>query len=347
MAQEQLKYLDGWRGMAIAFLLLGHFFPIPGVNFGAIGVNLFFVLSGHLMANLLFVQETPIPVFYRRRISRILPAHLVFIALVCVAFALSGQPVDMKEAVTALFFLNNYWISIEGSGHTQMPFGHIWSLAVEEHTYVVLATVAIMCRRKLVSAQTAVGVLVLVTVAFSAIYFIVDPPRLLFTYWLHTETAAFGIVFSAWLTVTTGWRRFIVAGHAVPPLLMAAGIGMHWWSVPLIVQRPIAIALFALALHVLIATPSVSRSFLSMAPWRLLGLWSFSLYLWQQPFYLLSRNGEMNPLVGLGWALCCGLVSFHLVEAPVRRYMNRTWARHREVVIPAPPFKAASGSATD
>ena len=69
-------YLDGWRGLAIVLLLADHFFPVPGINFGALGVNFFFVLSGWLMTHLLFVQLTPIDVFYRRRIARIVPAHL-------------------------------------------------------------------------------------------------------------------------------------------------------------------------------------------------------------------------------------------------------------------------------
>jgi peptidoglycan/LPS O-acetylase OafA/YrhL len=48
---------------------------VPGINPGAIGVNLFFVFSGYLMAQLLFVKETEIAIFYKRRFSRIVPAH--------------------------------------------------------------------------------------------------------------------------------------------------------------------------------------------------------------------------------------------------------------------------------
>ena len=78
MRAVRYDYLDGWRGLAIGILLIGHFFPVPGINLGAVGVNLFFVLSGWLMARLLFVQQVSSASFYRRRISRIFPAHFFF-----------------------------------------------------------------------------------------------------------------------------------------------------------------------------------------------------------------------------------------------------------------------------
>lgn len=85
-----LPYLDGWRGLAIFFLLAGHFFPLPGINFGAVGVNLFFVLSGFLMARLLFVDAVPIPTFYRRRAARIFPAVACLLAIIVAVYLATG-----------------------------------------------------------------------------------------------------------------------------------------------------------------------------------------------------------------------------------------------------------------
>jgi len=143
---SHLDYLDGWRGLAIGFLLLGHFFPVPGMNLGAVGVNLFFVLSGLLMGRLLFVQQIPIGLFYRRRISRILPAHVFFMVSVTLAYLALGWPTDFREIVSAGLFINNYWTGEPGKG--VMPFGHIWSLSVEEHSYVLLSLVAIWARMR-------------------------------------------------------------------------------------------------------------------------------------------------------------------------------------------------------
>ena len=81
MPDQHFDYLDGWRGLAIAFLLVGHFFPVPGINFGRVGVDFFFVLSGLLMCRLLFIKEVPIKTFYKRRIARIFPVVLLSLAV--------------------------------------------------------------------------------------------------------------------------------------------------------------------------------------------------------------------------------------------------------------------------
>src|SRR5437660_1401941 len=107
-----LNYLDGWRGLAIGCLLVGHFFPVPGINLGAIGVNLFFVLSGLLMGRLLFLRETPIALFYRRRVSRIFPAHLTFLVLVGTAYWALGIEIQWGELFRALLFVNNYSVGM-------------------------------------------------------------------------------------------------------------------------------------------------------------------------------------------------------------------------------------------
>jgi len=60
---KHIACLDGWRHAAIAAPLLGHFYPVPGLNSGTLGVDLFFVLSGLLMTRILFVQKQPLGIF--------------------------------------------------------------------------------------------------------------------------------------------------------------------------------------------------------------------------------------------------------------------------------------------
>lgn len=57
---NRILYLDGVRGLAIVLLMVGHFLTTRGVNFGRLGVELFFVLSGRLMAEILFVDRCEI-----------------------------------------------------------------------------------------------------------------------------------------------------------------------------------------------------------------------------------------------------------------------------------------------
>src|SRR5262245_65289113 len=80
--KERLTLLDGWRGTAVIFVLLGHFLPVPLFNAGRFGVELFFVLSGRLMGELLFIRRESLPRFYWRRFTRIAPALYGYILAV-------------------------------------------------------------------------------------------------------------------------------------------------------------------------------------------------------------------------------------------------------------------------
>ncbi|TIX35964.1 MAG: acyltransferase, partial [Mesorhizobium sp.] len=86
-SRTRLAYLDGWRGLSIALVLIGHFFPVPGINLGVMGVEFFFVLSGRLMAEILFVERYPLKAFFKRRFSRIYPALLIFVVASMVALS--------------------------------------------------------------------------------------------------------------------------------------------------------------------------------------------------------------------------------------------------------------------
>lgn len=120
--------------MAITLLLVGHFFPVPGMNLGRLGVDFFFVLSGLLMSRLLFIKQVPLRLFYQRRIARIFPGYFLFLFIIIGFFFLTGKDINWAESLTAAFFINNYFPG--DVGRNSMPFGHIWSLSVEEHTYV-------------------------------------------------------------------------------------------------------------------------------------------------------------------------------------------------------------------
>lgn len=332
MRAVHLKYLDGWRGMAIALLLLGHFFPIPGINFGAVGVNLFFVLSGLLMARLLFVREVPLREFYKRRIARIFPAALVFLALVTGWHLATGRPVSWTELFTALTFINNYFA--QGPELTLMPFGHIWSLCVEEHSYILLSLIALLARRKIGGARALVLGAALVMVGFGIYYVRVFDGRELSFHLLHSEFAAFGIFISALLVL-------LFRSKKPPPLpsivflgVFMLALAMHWWSVPALPRAIGGVAVFALAINMLGDGPLLVQKVLGSFPLRQLGLWSYSIYLWQQPFYLALHRGELSAPLAIGAALLCGIVSFYVVERPARGYLNRRWA--------GPPAAAAA-----
>src|SRR3954464_3947024 len=75
----RLRFLDGWRGIAIASVLVDHFAEPDYFNSGRAGVELFFVLSGRLMAQILFVGEPALANFYYRRFTRVWPTVTVLL----------------------------------------------------------------------------------------------------------------------------------------------------------------------------------------------------------------------------------------------------------------------------
>lgn len=139
-------YLDGWRGLSILAVLIGHFVNIHGFNAGRFGVEMFFVLSGRLMAEILFIKHTPLPSFFKRRISRVWPALFVFIIAMWLIFGRTENDlhVGYQSVLSTLTFTYNYYsIYVEHSP----VLDHIWSLCIEEHTYILLAFVAFLSRK--------------------------------------------------------------------------------------------------------------------------------------------------------------------------------------------------------
>ena len=334
-AAVHLPYLDGWRGLAIACLLLGHFFAVPGINFGTVGVHLFFVLSGLLMTRILFVQKPPLRLFYQRRIARIFPSVYVYLLVVSLLFLLGGRELSMLELLTAATFTNNY---ILPAGNWTMPFGHIWSLSVEEHAYVLLSLVAVATRSSARRSLLGVGLVVGTIVLLAGAYGVAGVPKVT---WHHSEVAAYGIFASSLVFLWRGRHGGLSAHPLAVPLLMLIGLAAHWWSAPAPLRLLVGCGAFALALNSLERAPARLHALLSWAPLRRLGVWSFSLYLWQQPFYQLVRHEGMHPALGLALGLVVGVAAFYAIEQPARDYLNRRWAP-----APAPLGDAQKTAAT-
>jgi peptidoglycan/LPS O-acetylase OafA/YrhL len=133
-----LPQLDGLRAVAVACVLAFHF--VPGVDryapLGAMGVRLFFVLSGFLITGILLSwRGQPVGValqtFYARRALRIFP---LFYFVLAAAAALNIGPVRDTFAWHAAYLSNAYFY-LRGDWHGSVS--HLWSLAVEEQFYLV------------------------------------------------------------------------------------------------------------------------------------------------------------------------------------------------------------------
>jgi len=130
------------RGMAVFFVILFHL-EIAGFQSGLLGVDVFFVISGYLMAMLF--DKGSAKDFYRRRIHRLVPAYFVVVVITLLATSLITIPVDFKQAfeqsVFSLFFANNigFWSHQSYFNKSEFnPLLNLWSLGVEAQYYLIV-----------------------------------------------------------------------------------------------------------------------------------------------------------------------------------------------------------------
>ncbi len=124
---DRVGHLDGWRGLAILLVLQSHFLPLRGFDTGQLGVDIFFSLSGLLMSNLLFVRRVRLTDFYKRRISRILPAFVLFVFVVHGSATIAGVAWDWDEFFWTLLFMRTYLPDHPDIWNSSLPVGHLWS----------------------------------------------------------------------------------------------------------------------------------------------------------------------------------------------------------------------------
>lgn len=134
-----LPALDGIRAFAIFIVFIGHQ-GFDQVLPGGIGVTLFFFLSGFLITNLLFAEYTKtgridLKRFYIRRLLRLYPALLFMLLVLTSYLVLQAKTIRPSELLAALFYFENYHKLLIDANASD--YWILWSLAVEEHFYLV------------------------------------------------------------------------------------------------------------------------------------------------------------------------------------------------------------------
>ncbi len=192
--------LDGFRSIAVSIVILSHvglkhFVP------GQFGVTLFFFLSGFLITTLLRREmmkdgDVDFANFYLRRTVRIIPPMYIIICLVLLASALNmHHPVNTHYLAYDFLFLTNYF---DRTGVTI----NLWSLAVEEHFYMLFpAFFAFFATRlsfRKLAAICAALCCFFLAVRFYELANAADITRI--TFWTHTrmDSILFGCILALW-----------------------------------------------------------------------------------------------------------------------------------------------------
>jgi peptidoglycan/LPS O-acetylase OafA/YrhL len=156
--------IDGLRALAVSMVLIYHAFPtwLPA---GFLGVDVFFVISGFLITQLvsgaLRAGTFSLLQFYQRRVRRIVPALLLILGS-CAAFGwfilTPAELQDLGGAIrwSAPFLANSYFANSSGyfqGASSGSPLLHLWSLGVEEQFYLCWPVLLIAAVRQGVTAS--------------------------------------------------------------------------------------------------------------------------------------------------------------------------------------------------
>jgi len=293
------KEIDGLRALSVISVIFYH----AGFDFfegGFIGVDVFFVISGYLITSLILKEteknEFRLRDFYERRARRILPA-LFFIIFVSIPFAWilmpASQMKDFSESVGAvsIFLANILFMNQSGYFDTsadEKPLLHTWSLSVEEQFYLVFPIVFITFWRFGKDK-------VLFFISFLTL------SSLLLSEWGSGYKADANFYFSpsrAWEILFGSISAFFAYYHSLKENNFIASIGVSLIVLSIFIfdkSTPFP-SLFTLApvigatLIILFGSGNtlVAR-LLSGKRIVLIGLISYSAYLWHQPIFAFSR----------------------------------------------------------
>jgi peptidoglycan/LPS O-acetylase OafA/YrhL len=299
--------LDGLRGIAIAGVVLYHFFGLPG---GYMGVDLFFVLSGFLITTLL-LEDGRLGSFYMRRAARLLPPLLPVI-IVC-------SPLGWARLGEAFLYAANFFSGFEPQ-HVVVAVSHLWSLAEEEQFYLLwpLALVTFAGRRERLALVLAALFLALVAYRIMLAETGAGLGRLYYLPDTHADGLLLGCL-AALLRPRIG-AAFGRIGLVGVLAFFAIGVWTVGWLA-------FGLPLFEIAAVLLVLAAADGRlPELTARPLVWLGLISYSLYLWHQPVHALAGR---HVFIGLPIAVLLAAASYRFIEQPMRR-------RAREALQPMP-----------
>lgn len=280
-------------------------------SYAALGVHVFFVLSGYLITSLLLQEhETTSTInlfkFYARRAFRILPAAFVFLI---VAVSLYWREIRWTHIAAAVFYLANM------DDSRPWVFGHLWSLGIEEQFYLVWPFA--LGRWYRLRLPILIFVFCGTPVFRTLLYGVKAHGAALNSLPAVSDQLAVGCllaIFAKRLPRIPGYLAALMTlATILIPLYPATSAGRTLFM--LFLLRPLLhVSIAGIVLHVI----QVPYGALNWGPVAWLGKISYSLYLWQELFC-------SNPNLHYGYVLAlpaigCACLSYYIVERPMLRW---------------------------
>lgn len=346
---ERNKALDGLRGLAIMAVMLSHsrflFLGHPELEAsvgswfegGALGVDLFFVLSGFLITSqLIESKETrgtiSLREFYVNRVTRLLPALYLMLAVFLVVNILDGRPLStlLPSVLASVFFFLN--VKSQVSGNVIFDLIPLWSLSLEEQFYLAWPfVVPVLLRRSARTTATMIVSVFLLSGVWRAIVNSGDHSHP----FAWTDFRFDGLLVGALLAyvlrsnrlspVMSRWCGAVGAAVVAAHLALVSLDGSYAWLGGFTVFHVGA----GLLVASLASSPSTMHGVLSRRAFTAVGRVSYGAYLWHLPIWVFVVRNSSN--VGLSVRLLeaavttvgLTLLSWHLVEQPAMKLRPR------------------------
>ncbi len=337
-AQGYRPWLDGVRGIAVLLVVAEHVAANAGVTWlpegmGEAGVGLFFGLSGYLITGLLLDElardgRVRLGAFYARRTARLLPALVTALVGGCALLVWLGRDGVPGVAAAVLLYVANYVTILQGDYLT--GFGQAWSLAVEEHFYLVWPLVLLLMLRRTTLRTAIRWTLAACAVTLLWRTFLVvgtDVTELLVYHGSLERADALLYGCAAAMAVRAGWQPQAWLAYAgavgIGVVIVVSDQGALGMT---LVQALTGVASAALVVALDERGSVLSRS-LSWRPLVGVGMVSYGIYLWH--WVLLIAWSQTHPghpwgVVAVGFLLtpAVATASYVVVERPARRWVR-------------------------
>jgi len=338
----KLPGLDGLRGLAILPVVWHHATPRPLTGIwgkGAVGVDLFFALSGFLITTLLLRERRTRPValgaFYGRRALRIFPLYYLVLAAYAVHALLLPAAPSAQHFLHSLPYHASYtanWLVDYAVPHDVM-FAFSWSLCVEEQFYLVWPVLlAVVARRELLAGAMLLAIGVDAAAEHRLLVaFLPDGSSALRVVKSFAAPIGFGSLCALLVDTPRGFalaHRALGNRWSAPGLLLACLLLLALPSTPYLLLAP---CLAALVTAVALTPEHGLRFVLEQPALRWLGTLSYGIYLLHVTALGIVRRAlpewrEQTWLVfllGLPLALLLACAAHIAIERPLGRLRAR------------------------
>ncbi|MDP9698629.1 peptidoglycan/LPS O-acetylase OafA/YrhL [Paenibacillus intestini] len=370
--KRHMNGLDGLRAIAVLGVIAYHLNLdfIPG---GLLGVGIFFVLSGYLITDILLSQwrehgRIALGDFWLRRFRRLLPGMLTMTAVVMLWLLCtdSSRLASLKgDILSGVTYISNWWyifhhVSYFESFGPPSPFGHFWSLAVEEQFYLLwpllLIAAIVLFKRK---GWLIVSIVVAAELSAGAMAIMYNPDLDPSRVYYGTDTRAFALLAGAALAVVWPSRKLSgtlpamnrlvldVSGIAALAVLIYMMLNTSEYDSFLYQGGMVIQAIAATLLVAVLAHPSsLLARIIGAKPLRWIGERSYGIYLWHYPIIVLTspvvNTGGAHPvrmLLQVVATVVLASMSLKYIENPIRYNgfrdsLSKLWGRGRTSFVP-------------